>query len=93
MFLVAISVIVRSLCLAPADVPDKLLRYKVPVLDLAPSKGWCWRGSRRAHWKHGLYSAEVLAEQRRVCDRLSQSRDLLKQMQNGLTNGVTVQGH
>ena len=44
MFLVAISVIVRSFCLAPADVPDKLLRYEVPELDLAPSKGWRWRG-------------------------------------------------
>jgi hypothetical protein len=48
--------------------------------------------SRRADWKHGLYSAEVLAEPRRVRDLLSQSRDLLNQMQNGWTNGVTVQG-
>ena len=46
MFLVAISVIVRSFCLAPADVPDKLLRYEVPELDLAPSKGWRGRGGR-----------------------------------------------
>jgi hypothetical protein len=44
MFLVAISVIVRSFCLAPVDLPDKPLRYQVPELDLAPSRGWRWRG-------------------------------------------------
>jgi hypothetical protein len=37
--------------------------------------------SRRARWKHGLYSAEALAEQKRVRDLLAQSRELLKQMQ------------
>jgi hypothetical protein len=41
--------------------------------------------SRRARWKHGLYSAEALAEQRRVGELLIQSRELLKQMQAGYT--------
>ena len=39
--------------------------------------------SRRARWKHGLYSAEALAEQKRVRELLIQSRELLKQMQAG----------
>jgi len=37
--------------------------------------------SSRARWKHGLYSAETLAERKRVRELLSQSRELLKQMQ------------
>jgi hypothetical protein len=37
--------------------------------------------SSRARWKHGLYSAEALAEQKRVRDLLAQSREFLKQMQ------------
>jgi hypothetical protein len=37
--------------------------------------------SRHARWKHGLYSAEALAEQKRVRELLTQSRELLKQMQ------------
>jgi hypothetical protein len=36
--------------------------------------------SRRARWKRGLYSAEALAEQKRVHDLRAQSRELLKQM-------------
>ena len=36
---------------------------------------------RRARWKHGLYSAEALAEQKRVRELLSRRRELLKQMQ------------
>jgi hypothetical protein len=39
--------------------------------------------SRRARWKHGLYSAEALEEQERVRELLTQSRELLKQMQAG----------
>ena len=39
--------------------------------------------SRRARWKHGLYSAETLAEQERMRELLSQSRELLKQIQAG----------
>jgi hypothetical protein len=39
--------------------------------------------SQRARWKHGLYSADSLAEQKRVRELLSQSRELLKQMQAG----------
>ena len=39
--------------------------------------------SSRVRWKHGLYSAEALAEQRRVRELLSQGRELLKQMQAG----------
>src|SRR6185369_4651469 len=39
--------------------------------------------SRRSRWKHGLYSAEALAKQKRVRDLLIQSRELLKQMQAG----------
>ena len=35
--------------------------------------------SRRARWKHGLYSAEALAEQKRACKLLIQSREVLKQ--------------
>ena len=37
--------------------------------------------SRHARWKHGLYSAAALAEQKRVRELLAQSRELLKQMQ------------
>ena len=37
--------------------------------------------SRRARWKHGFYSAEARAQQRRVRELLTQSRELLKQMQ------------
>ena len=36
--------------------------------------------SRRARWKHGRYSAEALAEQKRARELLTQSRELLKQM-------------
>jgi hypothetical protein len=39
--------------------------------------------SRRARWQHGLYSAEPLAEQKRARELLTQSRELLKQMQAG----------
>jgi hypothetical protein len=39
--------------------------------------------SRRSRWKHGFYSAEVLAERKRVRELLTQSRELLKQMQAG----------
>ena len=39
--------------------------------------------SKRARWKHGLYSTEALAEQKRVRDLLAQSRELLKLMQAG----------
>ena len=39
--------------------------------------------ARRARWKHGLYSAAALAEQKRVRELLAQSRELLKQMQAG----------
>jgi len=35
--------------------------------------------SRRARWKHGLYLAEALAEQKRACALLIQSREFLKQ--------------
>ena len=37
--------------------------------------------SRRARWKHGLYSAEAQPEQKRVRELLIESRELLKQMQ------------
>jgi hypothetical protein len=37
--------------------------------------------SRRARWKYGPYSAEALAERKRVRELLTQSRELLKQMQ------------
>jgi hypothetical protein len=36
--------------------------------------------SRRSRWKHGLYSAEALAERKRVRELLTRSRELLKQM-------------
>jgi hypothetical protein len=39
--------------------------------------------SRSARWKHGLFSAEVLAEKKRMREVLAQSRELLKQMQAG----------
>ncbi len=39
--------------------------------------------SRHARWKHGLYSAQALAEKKRVRELVSQSRELLKQMQAG----------
>jgi hypothetical protein len=34
--------------------------------------------SRRARWKHGLFPAEALAEQKHVCELLNQSRELLR---------------
>ena len=37
--------------------------------------------SRRSRWKHGLYSAEALAERKRVRELLTQSWELLKQME------------
>jgi hypothetical protein len=37
--------------------------------------------SRRARWKHGLYSVEAQAEHKRARELLTQSRELLKQMQ------------
>ena len=40
-------------------------------------------GLARSRWKHGLYSAEALAEQKRVRELLAQSRELLKKMQAG----------
>ena len=39
--------------------------------------------SRRARWKHGRYSAEALAEQKRARELVTQSREFLKQMQAG----------
>jgi hypothetical protein len=36
---------------------------------------------RRSRWKHGFYSAEALAESKRVRELLTQSRELLKQME------------
>jgi hypothetical protein len=36
--------------------------------------------SRRSRWKHGLYSSEARAEQKRVREFLRQSRELLKQL-------------
>jgi hypothetical protein len=39
--------------------------------------------SRRARWKHGLYSAEALAQQKWVRELLIRSRELLKQMRAG----------
>lgn len=38
-------------------------------------------GPRRARWKYRLYSGDALAERTRVRDLLTQSRELLKQMQ------------
>jgi hypothetical protein len=37
--------------------------------------------SRRARWKHGLYSVETRAEQKLVRELLQQSRELLNRMQ------------
>jgi hypothetical protein len=37
--------------------------------------------SKHSRWKHGLYSAESIAEQKRVRELLIQSRELLKQIQ------------
>jgi hypothetical protein len=42
-----------------------------------------WRGRGVLAGNHGLYSAEALAEQKRVRELLAQSRELLKQMQAG----------
>src|SRR5208282_1079137 len=36
--------------------------------------------SRRSRWKHGLYSAENIAEEKRVRELVRQSRELLKQL-------------
>ena len=37
--------------------------------------------SRRARWKHGLYSAEARAQQKLVLDLLRQSREVLDRME------------
>ena len=39
--------------------------------------------SRRARWKHGLYSAEARAKQKLVRGLLQQSRELLNRMRAG----------
>ena len=39
--------------------------------------------SRRARWKHGLYSAKARADQKRAHELLIQSREFLEQMQAG----------
>jgi hypothetical protein len=39
--------------------------------------------SRLAHWKHGLYSAEVRAKQKLVRELLQSSRELLNRLQTG----------
>jgi hypothetical protein len=39
--------------------------------------------SRRARWKHGLYSAEVRAERKLVRELLHSSRELLNRIQTG----------
>ena len=57
MFLVAISVIVRSVCLAPADLPDKLLRYEC--------QSWTWHPRRAGA---GAVAAGGL-ETQALCDR------------------------
>ncbi|MGC2183185.1 MAG: hypothetical protein WA637_07895 [Terriglobales bacterium] len=44
--------------------------------------------SRPARWKHGLYSAEARAGQKRARDLLTQSRELLNQMNAGWTGGL-----
>jgi hypothetical protein len=36
--------------------------------------------SRRSRWKHGLYSSESRAEQKRLRELIRQSRELLKQL-------------
>lgn len=36
--------------------------------------------SRRSRWKHGLYSSEARAGQKRVRELIEQSRKLLKQL-------------
>jgi hypothetical protein len=52
-----------------------------PGASTGPRTAKCPARSRRARWKHGLYSAAALAEQERVRELLAQSRELLKQMQ------------
>jgi hypothetical protein len=39
--------------------------------------------SKRARWKHGLYSAEARAEQQRARELLRQSRELLSWIKTG----------
>jgi hypothetical protein len=39
--------------------------------------------SRRARWKHGLYSAEARAAQKLARELLQESRELLNRMQAG----------
>ena len=50
------------------------------VLGRVPGEGSAFA---TAAMGHGLYSAETLAERKRVCELLTQSRELLKQMQTG----------
>jgi hypothetical protein len=57
-----------------ALVPWRQITYRVPP-KLLPSS--------RARWKHGLYSAKALAKRKRARELLAQSRQALKQMQDG----------
>jgi hypothetical protein len=56
-------------------------QYRAPYRGLARS--------RRSRWKHGLYSAEALAERKRVRELLTQSRELLKPFASGLIGSAT----
>jgi hypothetical protein len=47
--------------------------------------------SRRARWKHGLDSAEALAERKRVRVLLAQSRELIETDTSRLNQGFTAQ--
>jgi hypothetical protein len=48
--------------------------------------------SRRARWKHGLYSAEARAEQKRVRELLTQKSRALETDASRLTARFTVRG-
>ena len=46
-----------------------------------PAEGLC--RCRTVNWKHGRYSAEALAERRRIRDLLDQSAAVLRSMRTG----------
>ena len=66
-----------TVCRSPAIATEGAVCTAAPV---GPRTAEGLARSRRSRWKHGQYSAAALAEQKRVRELLSQSRELSKQM-------------
>ena len=70
-----------TVCQSPAMANGRCRMHGGPSTGPRTAEGLA--RSRRARWKHGLYSAEARAEQKRVRELLIPSRELLKRMQAG----------